>query len=180
MTRPNLLLIVLGLAFLAASGYALNQQRQTQAYNQNLETNQFIAMEDDSLEGEFIRGWRHQIGGEFTQARAVYNAILHRAPSSLSNKIQFNLANIYMQQAIHRFTDSDSENDDSAYPLVELSKHIYRKLLIDKIDHWPAKYNLEIAVKIAPDVLVTDIPEDILPERSPENQGVIEEYKKLP
>jgi len=149
-------------------------------YNEKLELQNFIDLEDDSINGQFVKAWRHQVSGEFPEATAIYNETLHQSSEDTAKKIQFNLANIYMRQGITNLTDSDEKNDESAYPLIELSKHIYRKLLSLDQNLWPAKYNLEIAVKIAPDVLVTDIPEDILPERSPENRGVIEEYKKLP
>ncbi len=180
MKGISLIWLLPGILCLIGSGYLFVKQRGIEQYNQKLELQNFVALEDDSVSGQFVKAWRHQIGGEFSEATTIYNQTLHQSSEDTANKIQFNLANIYMQQGIRNLTDSDETNDESAYPLIELSKHIYRKLLSEDQDLWPAKYNLEIAVKIAPDVLVTDVPEDILPERSPENRGVIEEYKKLP
>ena len=175
------ILCALSIIGLLGIGITLHhRQYHIETDNQNIEQQNFTALENDTLRGRFVTAWRRQIGGELKPAQSVYNEILHQAPPELARTIQFNLANIYLRQAISGLSDSNSDNDDSTLPLIELAKHIYRKLLEESPDLWPAKHNLEVTILLAPDSEVTDIPEDILPERSPESHGVIEEYRKLP
>lgn len=176
----TLSILVIALALAVSGGVLQVHETRINRYNRALQHNNFNALMDASVQGKFIRAWRHQISGEFADASATYNQILHLSPPTLANKIQFNLATMYLQQAIVARSEEAKDKAQAGLPLIELSKHIYRKLLADSADLWPAKHNLEIAISLAPDNRLPTIPEDILPERSPESHGVIEKYKKLP
>jgi len=60
---------------------------------------------------------------------------------------QFNLANLYLRQALASGTITSSDT----LPMVELAKQRYRDLLRVMPEHWPARYNLERALNMAPE-----------------------------
>ena len=56
----------------------------------------------------------------------------------------FNLGNMYLRQGL-------AQGTGEALPLVELAKQRYRDLLRAKPDDWDARYNLERALRLAPE-----------------------------
>lgn len=65
----------------------------------------------------------------------------------LKASAHFNRANINLRQA-----QALQEDDPKTIPLVELAKQDYRTALLLKPELWDARYNLEIALNIVPEI----------------------------
>ena len=63
---------------------------------------------------------------------------------ALGRQALFNLGNMYLRQGL-------AQGTAEALPLVELAKQRYRDLLRATPDDWDARYNLERALRLAPE-----------------------------
>ncbi|MGZ5060034.1 MAG: MxaK protein [Methylobacter sp.] len=113
------------------------------------------------------------IGGEpeLRLARAFYFKQKHRYDEALSTlslvmdkgdrnfqaKARYNLGNLYLEQAIQQV---NATNINEALPLLGLAKQAYRQSLALDSGNWDAKYNLEVAMRLLPEMDRIDIPDD--------------------
>jgi mxaK protein len=79
-------------------------------------------------------------------------ALLRRAADASRGELRqvalYDLGNLYLREALRvRETGADA----SALPLLELAKESYRNVLLERPDLWDAKFNLELALRVAPD-----------------------------
>lgn len=82
-------------------------------------------------------------------------------PVAISTAARLNLANAYLRDALQ--TDPGSSRHRS---MIELAKQRYRELLADQPDLAPARYNLEIALRLSPEQDEYDIDERGKPIKS--------------
>jgi len=79
-------------------------------------------------------------------------ALLRRAADSSRGELReialYDLGNVYLREAL-RLRDGGA--DASALPVFELAKQSYRAALLQRHDLWDAKFNLELALRAAPD-----------------------------
>jgi mxaK protein len=85
---------------------------------------------------------------ERERALALYQRVEAEAPSELSLAAKYNRGNLYLQQALALERDG---TEHLRLPLVELAKDAYRAVLRRDSTHWDAKYNLERALRLAPE-----------------------------
>ncbi|MDD2724144.1 MAG: MxaK protein [Methylovulum sp.] len=85
----------------------------------------------------------------YDEALATLNLILDAPDPALQAKIRYNLGNIYLHLAIVK-TEAMAIND--AMPLVALAKQAYRQALALDSQFWDAKYNLEVAMRLLPEM----------------------------
>ncbi len=113
------------------------------------------------------------IGGEpeLRLARAFYFKQKHRYDEALSTlslvmdkgdqkfqaKARYNLGNLYLEQAIQQVK---STHINEALPLLGLAKQAYRQSLALDSGNWDAKYNLEVAMRLLPEMDRIDMPDD--------------------
>ncbi len=116
----------------------------------------------DDAHRQFAIAYDLQQQREFKAAVNAYAAIDALSGSQLQMHIKYNLANLYFREAT-RLREAGA--NDLAMPLIELAKQNYEELLRIDNGHWDAKYNLELALFVAPE---TD-PADTLEERNPEH-----------
>jgi len=79
-------------------------------------------------------------------------ALLRRAADASHGQLRqialYDLGNLYLREALRvRHAGADA----SALPLLELAKESYRGALLERPDLWDAKFNLELALRVAPD-----------------------------
>jgi mxaK protein len=131
-------------------------------------------------------GWQlqrsEQINQRFAQAASAapeaalqtYKALVKNSRGDLKHASQYNLGNLYLRDALKRGTDQGFES----LPLIELAKQSYRDLLREKPDDWDARYNLERALRLAPEVDpgVVDEPE---PPEKEENVATTLQHAKI-
>jgi len=113
------------------------------------------------------------IGGEpeLRLARAFYFKQKHRYDEALSTlslvmdkgdqkfqaKARYNLGNLYLEQAVQQVK---AEHINEALPLLGLAKQAYRQSLALNSGNWDAKYNLEVAMRLLPEMDRVDMPDN--------------------
>ena len=113
---------------------------------------------------------------ELRLARAFYFKQIHRYDEALSTlslimdkgdrnfqaKVRYNLGNLYLEQAVEQVK---AMHINEALPLAGLAKQAYRQSLALDSGDWDAKYNLEVAMRLLPEMDRVDMPDD-----EPKNQ----------
>lgn len=72
----------------------------------------------------------------------------------------FNLGNLRLREALAKL---EAGAPDQATPLVDMAKSSYREALVLNPDFWDAKYNLELAMRLLPEMDRVSNGEDELP-----------------
>jgi mxaK protein len=83
-------------------------------------------------------------------------ALLRRAADASADAQQgelrsiawYDLGNLYLREGLRLLK---AGADASALPLLELAKESYRSALLERPDLWDAKFDLELALRVAPD-----------------------------
>ena len=87
-------------------------------------------------------------GANLEEAERILNPLITDSSEvAIHTGAQYNLANAYLRQALASGTQATSQS----LPMVELAKQRYRDLLRDTPEHWQARYNLERALRMAPE-----------------------------
>ena len=98
--------------------------------------------------------------GDLRQALDLYREMQTSADPRWRHDALFNSGNLYLQQALNRPTAANLQQppsgelvlDSSArLTLIELAKQSYRDLLREDSEDWDARFNLERALRLAPD-----------------------------
>jgi mxaK protein len=107
-------------------------------------------------------------------ALQTYKLLVKSSRGDLKQAAQYNLGNLYMRDALRR----DAEQGFESLPLIELAKQSYRDLLREHPSDWDARYNLERALRLAPEVDpgVADEPE---PPEKEENVATTLQHAKI-
>jgi|GEM_PF-2233796 len=169
--------VVLGLLSLALLVNSILKIRQLQQYNNAVIRDDLKIIRTENPPGKFAQAWQLQQQDDLKNALKVYAEIEAQGSSDFQQAIRYNMAGIYMHQASLAGRKGEQ---DIATPLIELAKHHYRKLLRENSQNWQAKYNLETALKLLPDLDEAEFPDDVMPERSPESAGSVEIDRELP
>jgi mxaK protein len=86
--------------------------------------------------------------GDVEAATKVYNSlILTGRRDAIARDALFDLGNLYLRQGLARADD----NSTSYLPMIELAKQRYRDLLREDPEQWDARFNLERALRLAPE-----------------------------
>lgn len=86
--------------------------------------------------------------GDPDGATRTFNRLIQQDPAGPAGvAARFNLANLYLRQSI----DNGLAAGASPAPDLELAKQRYREVLKLKPEHWDARYNLEQALRLAPE-----------------------------
>lgn len=88
------------------------------------------------------------IRGEYESALKAYKAISRDAPPRLATAALYNAGNLQFREALKEGPDAAIR----ALPLIELAKQNYRSALRLDPNDWDARYNLERALWLAPEV----------------------------
>ena len=87
-------------------------------------------------------------GGNMAEAEALLSKLISNTEDQeVRAGAQYNLANLYLREAL----DGDNQISSKTRPMVELAKQRYRDLLAEIPGHWSARYNLERALRLAPE-----------------------------
>jgi mxaK protein len=98
-------------------------------------------------EARFARALALARAGESESATKAYKALLREGRRDLQERARFNLGNLYLRDALQLGAIPTFES----LPLVELAKQSYRDLLREQPADWDARYNLERALRLAPE-----------------------------
>jgi mxaK protein len=98
-------------------------------------------------QARFARALALSRAGEFDAAIKAYKSLIGEDQGELRSPALYNLGNLYMRNAF-----ASQSQAAQSLPLVELAKQSYRTLLRIDPTNWDARYNLELALRIAPEV----------------------------
>lgn len=148
-------LIVIAAVLTIALLFELRQWRQARSDNELL--NQMRQGHD--ITAEQLVGARPEIrlaraiylrrGHRYDDALASLNPILDEGGDAFRAQVRYNLGNLYLSQALERVQIDEIEQ---ALALAELAKDAYRSALRIDSAYWDAKYNLEVAMRLAPEM----------------------------
>lgn len=86
--------------------------------------------------------------GDYRDAAKTYKLLIQGETVKLRADARYNLGNLYLREALK----NGAETAIQSVPLIELAKQSYRDLLRDNPMDWDARYNLELALRLAPEV----------------------------
>lgn len=168
-------LIAVFVAAAAYDGYQLLRAAQLNRELARIEAGETVETNDPRL--QFARAYALQQRTDFEAALKAYAAIDVAPGDPLAADVKFNLANLYFRRAL---TLRERQAEDLAFPLIELAKQNYVELLRADSGDWDAKYNLELALAIAPETDLADAEEERNPEHNPHAAAGIQVREPLP
>ncbi len=86
--------------------------------------------------------------GDYEGALRAYKVLSRDAPEPIATAALFNAGNLQLREAMKEGQAAAAR----AFPLIELSKQSYRAVLRRDPQDWDARYNLERALWLAPEV----------------------------
>jgi mxaK protein len=98
----------------------------------------------------------------YDEALSTLSLIMDKGDRNFQAKARYNLGNLYLEQAVQQVK---AMNMNEALPLAGLAKQAYRQSLALASGDWDAKYNLEVAMRLLPEMDRVDMPDD-----EPKNQ----------
>ena len=87
-------------------------------------------------------------GGQFEPAETLLVKLIDQHRSEpVGQAARYNLANHYLREGLRR-----DQPGAKTRPLVELAKQRYRDVLLINPQNWNARHNLELALRVAPEI----------------------------
>jgi mxaK protein len=108
-----------------------------------------LAQADATLpEARFARAQSLASARQYDESLKAYKALIQDGPASLRPASLYNLGNVHLREALK----NGEQQAHRSMPLIELAKQSYRDLLSGDPQAWDARYNLERALWLAPEV----------------------------
>lgn len=107
-------------------------------------------------EARFAHALSLNRGGDSEAATRAWKALIAGERTDLRQAARYNLGNLHLREALAQGESTLSD----ALPLIELAKQRYRDALRDRPDDWEARYNLERALWLAPEIESAAVAED--------------------
>jgi mxaK protein len=108
---------------------------------------QASGLDSDVPEAQFARAVALAQSGKSDPALRIYKSLARSTRADIRRDALYNTGNLYVRDAERRNSDEGFES----LPLVELAKQAYREVLRASPDDWDARYNLERALRLAPE-----------------------------
>ena len=102
----------------------------------------------DFAEARFAHALALSRSGRYEEALAAHKALIQGERGPLRTAALYNLGNLHLRQALRNGPARAMES----LPLVELAKQSYRDALRAEPGDWDARYNLERALWLAPEI----------------------------
>lgn len=102
-----------------------------------------------SFELRLARAYYLKSKHRYDEALATLSLVIDRGDAAQQARNRYNLGNLYLEQAI---TQAEAMNINAALTLVGLAKQAYRQSLALDSRQWDAKYNLEAAMRLLPEM----------------------------
>ena len=135
--------VVLG-ALAAHDTFAL---RHAQRVNAAILASANAAIDETLPEVRFTQAARLARSGRYDQAASAYKDLARSERADLRRAALLNLGNLHLREAMKHGTDAASQ----WLPMIELAKQSYRTLMRENPHDWSARYNLEHALRLAPE-----------------------------
>ncbi|MDC9729261.1 MAG: MxaK protein [Methyloprofundus sp.] len=85
----------------------------------------------------------------YKEAQASLSQVINQGSQKIQAISRYNLGNVYLEQAIEL---AESMQINEATALTALAKQAYRQALALDSRYWDAKYNLEVAMRLLPEM----------------------------
>ena len=136
------------LAFALFATYEGVRLREAQRVNAAIAGVIGVDIESDLPEARFMRAMAVARSGDYESALKAYKVLGRDAPAGLATSALYNAGNLQLREALKEGRYAAIR----ALPLIELSKQSYRAVLRRDPQSWDARYNLERALWLAPEV----------------------------
>jgi len=143
------------IGFGATAAYQGIRLHQGNRINEAIASASVSSADSGVPEAQFARALELSESGDTSAAVQIYKALIQGDRPDLQRAALFNLGNLHLREGLKSGPDEAARS----LPLIELAKQSYRDLLrVDPTD-WDARYNLERALWLAPEVEQADAPE---------------------
>jgi mxaK protein len=143
------------IGFGAIATYHVVRLHQANQINEAIASASVSSADSGLPEAQFARALALSESGDTSAAVQIYKALIQGDRADLQRAALYNLGNLHLREALKSGPDEAARS----LPLIELAKQSYRDLLrVDPTD-WDARYNLERALWLAPEVEQADAPE---------------------
>ncbi len=159
-TRMKLfpLMIFITVTALAVIIWSSIKLYQAHDYNNNLLNhalhNNTTLASNETIEALFANAVRYEARGELEKSLATYAKLIAKSDSTtdadLRKATYFNVGNLYLNDAVNKLEKEGLPAWDVAGPLVSFAKESYQKALRVQSDWSEAKYNYQLALRLAP------------------------------
>lgn len=85
----------------------------------------------------------------YNEALDTLSLIVKQGDTRLQSQSRYNLGNVYLSQAL---SEVEAGHLNQALPMLSLAKQAYRQALTLDSQLWDAKYNLELAMSLLPEL----------------------------
>ncbi|MGR9071820.1 MAG: tetratricopeptide repeat protein [Gammaproteobacteria bacterium] len=138
---------------LSAAGLTeINRALDIRAYNKLIENPEKITLSTPDLppEAMFSKALELNRKGEHQEALRFYNEIEPSGDLQFKTAVQYNMGTIYLQQAAALWNAQGVWEYNRVNTLLDLAEQSFRKVLKHDPENWPARFNLEFALRIRP------------------------------
>ena len=150
MSVPHKRIVVFAaVLLLVATAVETSRVLQIRSVNQQIESGQTAQVQDRSPpELRFAAAYRLAESGEVLPALSRYRQLAGDTQGRVRAAALLNEGNLLLREALRVRALEDAEKSG---PLLEMAKESYRELLQVEPGDWDAKYNLELALRLAPE-----------------------------
>lgn len=141
--------LYVALAYIVAAAVEGYQLDRIDAFNRAIRDGSAITFSGDlPYEMLFAKAYFLDRGGKHQEALPLYQRVINEGGARLSTAAKYNSANLNLREALAK---RGGNAEGEALPLIELAKQSYREVLRADSDNWDARYNLERALRLAPE-----------------------------
>lgn len=137
----------IAMACAAIVGHQALQLREGERINSAIASARVTDFDASIPQARFARALALGRTGELEAALKTYKSLYTERSGDLRQRALYNVGNLYMRNAFAHQADPAQ-----LLPLVELAKQSYRELLRLEPADWDARFNLEVALRLAPEV----------------------------
>lgn len=121
---------------------------QATIYNNNIAAKKITGNSDpDAI---FADAYYWGLNGNQQKSLDLYARVINSNNDAIKKNANFNVANVYLKQAYKMLDDRGLEVWDQVQPLLAMAKEGYRDALRVSPNWFEAKYNYELAIRLAP------------------------------
>lgn len=145
-------LFIIGLLGVLQSIYLIYQINQTNQLISQLNQGKDISMSEIKNappEVQLARASYLKNKHRYDEAQATLSPLIDQGIKKIRTVARYNLGNTYLEQAIEL---AESMQINEATSLAGLAKQAYRQALALDSQNWDAKYNLEVAMRLLPEM----------------------------
>lgn len=131
-----------------ATVYQAFELNRAQRVNEAIAQAELDHLDRSIPEARFAHAALLASNGKYEAAVQEYKELIQSESGALQRAALFNVGNVHLREALKH----GASNATQWLPMIELAKQSYRNLLRQYPFDWDARYNLEHALRLAPEV----------------------------